>query len=135
MTLKSSDSPKVTAPSEKVASALEGSTVLIEGVNDVTTTAPEGVFAPPGPELQPQLGRWNQWNRHERPLLSGVWCIGKVSLHTQRVSSHSFMLSKPGFLKNKGVCVLATSLLLSTPPPHAWRTICCAPKVFIGIRC
>lgn len=58
MTLESSDSPKVTFPSEKVAPALEGSTILIEEVNDVvTTTPPEAVFAPPGPELQPQLGR------------------------------------------------------------------------------
>lgn len=43
MTLESSDLPKVTAPSEKVAPALEESTALNERVNDVTTTAREAV--------------------------------------------------------------------------------------------
>lgn len=136
MTLESSDPPEVTAPSEKVAPALEGSTALIEGVNDVVTTrAPEAVLAPRGPELQPRLGRWSQWNHHERPLLSGVWSMGKVSLHTHEGIGSQFYGGQAWVPEEQGNLCSCYQPATFHPPPHAWKTMCCVPKVFIGIRC
>ncbi|KAK1338507.1 hypothetical protein QTO34_001624 [Cnephaeus nilssonii] len=53
------------------------------------------------------LGRWRPRSHHRRPLVaSGVCSMDKVSLQIQRVGfSYSFMLGKPGSLRNQGKCV------------------------------
>lgn len=71
------------APEKKVP-ALEEPTTVLEGVNTVViTTAAWSLCRPPGPELQTEPGRSEQWNCPKRLSMSGsVWSMGEVSLWT-----------------------------------------------------
>lgn len=126
MTLEGSNAPDVTAPPRKAQSS-----ALREGMGSVVVTTPArtlGLLR--GPQLQPGLGRRRR-NHHKRPLVAGgVWPMGEASLQVPG----SLTLGKPGFLKSQGQCVHAFLLPACIFHSSTWRTVCCAPNVFIGIR-
>lgn len=123
MSLESSDPSKVTAPPE------EGAPALLEEMANVrmTTSALDDVFAP-GPELQPELGRWRQWN-HKRPRVR--WCMvhgrglpadteGWVQL--QSYAGQAWVPAKQGRL-----CALFLLPACNFPPSHLEDNMLC-PK-------
>lgn len=134
MTLKSFGLPEGTVPLEEGVPAPEGgATALLEGMDHifVATSTPDAVFAS-WSRIAAMTGKMETMACHRRPLVS--WCVvhGKVSLQTQRVGfNYSFILGKPGFLKNKGKCVHPSCHLPATFHPRTWRTISCAPNAFI----
>lgn len=123
MSLESSDPSKVTDPPE------EGAPALLEEMANVvvTTSALDDVFAP-GPELQPELGRWRQWN-HKRPRVG--WCVvhgrglpadteGWVQL--QSYAGQAWVPEKQGRL-----CPLFLLPACNFPPSHLEDNMLC-PK-------
>lgn len=121
MTLESSNILEVTAPPEEGAPALEGSTALLEGVDNVivTTPAPDAVFA-----SWTRIAAWagNVETVESPQEASGVrWCVvhGEVSLQTEGWVQLILRWANLGFWNTRESVhtLLATCLQLSTPGP------------------
>ncbi|XP_044110975.1 developmental pluripotency-associated protein 4 isoform X4 [Neovison vison] len=127
----------VTAEEAKILSESQRRSKMEQGEMSLEGFGKRMLCLPPGPELQAGLARWRPWNRHRRPTVSGgVWSMEKVFLQTQKVGfTCNSMQDKPGCLKNGEEYVPCFCYQPAIFHPHTWRTICCAPDVFGGIRC
>ncbi|CAD7690418.1 unnamed protein product [Nyctereutes procyonoides] len=116
----------------------EGSDALLEGVNTVvvTTSAPDSVFAS-WSRIAARAGKM-ETVASPQEAHGAKWCVvhGRSMpagtegwVHLQFHAGQAWVPEKRG-----RVCALFL-LPACNFPPHSWRTICCAPNVFAGIRC